>query len=53
MCWPEFFTLQDVATYLNASLPHVYALVRSRESPRDQDRLARWVARRQSPTRGS
>src|SRR3712207_6703073 len=30
---PEFFTLEDVATYLNVSVPQVYALVRSRELP--------------------
>ena len=30
---PQFFTLEDVATYLNVSVPQVYALVRSRELP--------------------
>ncbi len=30
---PQFFTLEDVATYLNVSIPQVYALVRSRELP--------------------
>ena len=30
---PEFFTLEDVAIYLNVSVPQVYALVRSRELP--------------------
>lgn len=30
---PRFFTLEDVATYLNVSVPQVYSLVRSRELP--------------------
>lgn len=30
---PAFLTLEDVATYLNVSVPQVYALVRSRELP--------------------
>lgn len=30
---PAFLTLDDVATYLNVSVPQVYALVRSRELP--------------------
>jgi excisionase family DNA binding protein len=30
---PRFFTLEDVATYLNVSVPQVYALVRSRTLP--------------------
>lgn len=28
---PAFLTLEDVATYLNVSVPQVYSLVRSRE----------------------
>jgi excisionase family DNA binding protein len=30
---PRFFTLEDVATFLNVSVPQVYSLVRSRELP--------------------
>jgi excisionase family DNA binding protein len=30
---PRFFTLEDVATYLNVSVPQVYALVRSGALP--------------------
>jgi excisionase family DNA binding protein len=30
---PRFFTLEDVATYLNVSVPQVYSLVRSGELP--------------------
>jgi excisionase family DNA binding protein len=30
---PGFLTLEDVARYLNVSVPQVYALVRSRELP--------------------
>ncbi len=30
---PRFFTLEDVAIYLNVSVPQVYSLVRSRELP--------------------
>jgi excisionase family DNA binding protein len=30
---PRFMTLEDVATYLNVSVPQVYALVRSGELP--------------------
>ncbi|MGH2699850.1 MAG: helix-turn-helix domain-containing protein [Actinomycetota bacterium] len=30
---PRFFTLEDVAAYLNVSVPQVYSLVRSRELP--------------------
>jgi excisionase family DNA binding protein len=30
---PRFLTLEDVATYLNVSVPQVYALVRSGELP--------------------
>ncbi len=30
---PRFLTLDDVATYLNVSVPQVYALVRSGELP--------------------
>lgn len=30
---PAFLTLDDVARYLNVSVPQVYALVRSRELP--------------------
>lgn len=30
---PRFFTLDDVAAYLNVSLPQTYALVRSGELP--------------------
>lgn len=30
---PRFLTLEDVATYLNVSVPQVYSLVRSRELP--------------------
>ncbi len=30
---PAFLTLEDVARYLNVSVPQVYALVRSRQLP--------------------
>ena len=30
---PRFFTLEDVATYLNVSVPQVYSLVRSGQLP--------------------
>jgi excisionase family DNA binding protein len=30
---PRFLTLEDVATYLNVSVPQAYALVRSGELP--------------------
>jgi len=30
---PRLFTLEEVATYLNVSVPQVYALVRSQELP--------------------
>ena len=30
---PRFFTLEDVATYLNVSVPQVYSLVRSGKLP--------------------
>jgi prophage regulatory protein len=30
---PRFMTLEDVANYLNVSVPQVYSLVRSRELP--------------------
>ena len=30
---PRFFTLEQTATYLNVSVPQVYALVRSGELP--------------------
>jgi len=30
---PRFYTLEDVATFLNVSVPQVYSLVRSRELP--------------------
>ena len=30
---PRFFTLEDVATFLNVSVPQVYSLVRSGELP--------------------
>jgi excisionase family DNA binding protein len=30
---PRFLTLEDVATFLNVSVPQVYALVRSGELP--------------------
>jgi prophage regulatory protein len=30
---PRFLTLEDVATYLNVSVPQVYSLVRSRQLP--------------------
>jgi len=53
---PRFLTLEDVATYLNVSVPQVYSLVRSGELPAvkiggrgvwrvDREQLAAYIKR--------
>jgi excisionase family DNA binding protein len=59
---PRFLTLEDVATYLNVSVPQVYALVRSGSLPAikiggrgvwrvDREQLEGYVARLHEETK--
>ena len=41
---PRYLKLDEAATYLNVSVPQVYAIVRSGELPAIKDRWARRVA---------